>query len=57
MTVTLTDGKQTKIVDYIKALENQKDLKIRNLAKLLGMCYMHYQLYSLENYIRRIYLR
>ena len=54
MTVTLTDGKQTKIVGYIKALENQKDLKIRNLAKF---CYTHYQLYSLENYIRRIYLR
>ena len=57
MTVTLADGKQTKIVEYIKVLENQKDLKIRNLAKLLGMCYTHYQLYSLENYMRRIYLR
>ena len=38
MTVTLTDEKQTKIVEYIKVLENKKDLKIRDLAKLLGMC-------------------
>ena len=37
MTVTLTEEKQTKIVD-IKVLENKKDLKIRDLAKLLGMC-------------------
>ena len=38
MNVTLTDEKQTKIVEYIKVLENKKDLKIRNLADLLGMC-------------------
>ena len=38
MTVTLTDEKQTKIVEYIIVLENKKDLKIRNLAKFLGMC-------------------
>ena len=38
MTVTLTDEKQTKIVEYIKVLENKKDLKIRDLAELLGMC-------------------
>ena len=38
MTVTLTDEKQTKIVQYIIVLENKKDLKIRNLAKFLGMC-------------------
>ena len=38
MTVILTDEKQTKIVEYIKVLENKKDLKIRDLAKLLGMC-------------------
>ena len=38
MTVTLTDEKQTKIVEYIKVLENKKDLKIRDLAKFLGMC-------------------
>ena len=38
MTVSLTDEKQIKIVKFIKALENKKDLKIRELAKLLGMC-------------------
>ena len=38
MTVILTDEKQTKIVEYTKVLENKKDLKIRDLAKLLGMC-------------------
>ena len=36
MTVTLIGEK--KIVEYIKVLENKKDLKIRNLADLLGMC-------------------
>ena len=38
MTDTLTDEKQTKIVEYIKFLENKKDLKIRDSAKSLGMC-------------------
>ena len=38
MNVALTDEKQTKIVEYIKVLENKKDLKIRDLAELLGMC-------------------
>ena len=38
MNVILTDEKQTKIVEYTKVLENKKDLKIRDLAKLLGMC-------------------
>ena len=38
MTVTLTDEKQTKIVEYITVLENKKELKTRELAKLLGMC-------------------
>ena len=28
MTVTLTDEKQTKNVEYIKVLENKKDVKI-----------------------------
>ena len=28
MTATLTDEKQTKIVEYIKVLENKKDVKI-----------------------------
>ena len=38
MAVTLTDEKQTKLVEYIKVLENKKDLKIRDLAKFSGMC-------------------
>ena len=38
MTDTLTDKKQTKIVEYIKFLENKKDLKISDSAKSLGMC-------------------
>ena len=38
MNITLTDEKQTKILEYIKVLENKKDLKIRDLAELLGMC-------------------
>ena len=38
MTDTLTDEKQTKIEEYIKFLENKKDLKIRDSAKLFGMC-------------------
>ena len=33
MNVTLTDEKQTKIVEYIKVLENKKDLKIRDLVR------------------------
>ena len=37
MTVTLRDEKQTIIVEYIKVLENKKDLKVRDLAKFLGM--------------------
>ena len=37
MTITLTDEKQTKIVEHIKILENKKDLKIRDLAKFLDM--------------------
>ena len=35
-TVTLTEEKHTKIVEYIKVLENRKDLKIKDLAKFLG---------------------
>ena len=38
MTVILTDEKQTKIAERIKVLENKENLKIRDLAKLLGMC-------------------
>ena len=38
MTVTLTDEKKIKIVEYSKVLENKKDLKTRDLAKFLGMC-------------------
>ena len=37
VTVTLRDEKQTIIVEYIKVLENKKDLKVRDLAKFLGM--------------------
>ena len=42
MNVTLTDEKQTKIVEYIKVLENKKDLKIRDLetfhVKFVSYC-------------------
>ena len=38
MTITLTDEKQTKIVEYIKVLGNTKDLEIRDLEKLLDKC-------------------